>query len=159
MRRAAARQGGFTLIELLLVIGIIGIIVGVLSWNLLRGLRAAELRDATAQFATDLRRARSGAQRDSLNVTVSWPASLGPVGSYTVGDRTVLLPNGVTLQCVSGCGATPASNAVVYTAPYGEQGNATGKVLTLRSPYEGVTPLSVRVVGVTGKVIVAKEGN
>lgn len=159
---------GFTLLEILVVLAIIGILAGIFGWNLIRSIRSAELREATAQVATDLRRARSQAQRGSADITISWtPDGAGKVTAYTVGTAAALaLPNGVSMRCTSGCTA-PASapaganyNSLTYTAPYGElatqNGAINGKKFTLSSPATGVTPLEIRVVGVTGKVIVTQ---
>lgn len=166
--RQTTRQSGMTLLEILLIITIIGIMLTLFGLSYVRSIRSAELREAAAQVATDLRRARSQVQRSSTNITLSWtPDSEGRVSAYTVGtDPARSLPNGVTLKCVSGCTApagAPAGtnyNSITYTAPYGElatqNGAINGKRFVLSSPATGITPLEVRVVGVTGKVILTR---
>ena len=144
---------GFTLIELLVVIAIIGILSGIFGWNLLRSIRSAELREATTNFASDLRRARSQAQRGSADMVIQWtPNGAGNMTTYSVAGQSRTLANSVKMTC-SSCGTK-----LTYTAPYGEI-DATGNVFVLTSPMSAVSPMQVRVVGVTGKVIIADSGS
>lgn len=152
------RQNGFTLLEVLAVLAIVGILMGIFGWNLIRSIRTAELREAATQVATDLRRARSQAQRGSADVTLILPGTAGSA-TYTVNGVGKTLPNKVKLLCktASACGADATIN-VVYQAPYGELG-ATGSVYTVRSPISGIDDLEIRIVGVTGKIILTKAGS
>lgn len=147
-----SRRQGFTLLELLVVIAIIGILISIFSVNLIRSIRTAELREAATQVATDLRRARSQAQRGSTAVQLSLPGTTAST-SYTFTSQPRTLPNGVSLVCKTNCSASAVT--VTYSAPYGELG-ATGRVFTVRSPVSTITPYEIRIVGVTGKVILTR---
>ena len=154
-------SAGFTLIEILIVLAIIGIFAGIFGLGLIRSIRGAELREAASQVATDFRRARSQAQRGSADVTIEWTqtGADNTATTYTVNGVSRSLPSGVKLSCTSGC-TGPGKKTVTYTAPYGEIGTS-GSVLTLKSSASsmGITDLEVRVVGVTGKVILMKAGS
>lgn len=145
---------GFTLLELLIALAIIGILMGIFSISLIRSIRNAELREATNQLATDFRRARSQAQRGSTDITLELPGISAAGVSYKVNGIVKTLPNRVTVVCKTNCGSG-ATTTVTYQAPYGELG-ATGSVFTVKSPVSSVDSLEVRIVGVTGKVIVTK---
>lgn len=147
---AAGRRAGFTLLELLLVIAILGIVFGIFSWFLLRSLRQAELRDAAAQLIADLRRARSDAQR-SGQVTA---LQLDPLKtSYTIrigagAPAAREVPHRVTVEAQAG----PAR--VLYQPPFGTLDDR-GVVWRLRSPASADLQLYVKVVGITGKVMLS----
>lgn len=149
---------GFTLLELLVVLGIIAILTGAFSLNLIRSIRTAELREVATQVATDFRRARSQAQRGSRDVVLVLPGTAGGT-SYKVDTVQKVLSKGVKVFCKTTCGSGATTN-VTYQAPYGELGaGATGSVYTVRSPVSGIADLEIRIVGVTGKVILAKAGS
>lgn len=156
---SSARTQGFTLLELLVVIAILMLIAGLLGFSLLRSIRGAELRDAATLVAADLRRAKSVAQRGSRDVTMTWtPDSQGRFTQYNVSGKASTLPAGTYMVCSRGCSTT--EHQLTYTAPHGElsrlAGAVQGKAFTLGSLTDGVAPLSVRVVGVTGKVVIGK---
>ena len=146
-------RNGFTLLELLVILAIVGLLMGLIGWASVRSIRSAELREAATQLATDLRRARSQAQRGSANMTVELPGSGGGT-TYRVGTQVKDVPNSVTVLCKTTCGTGTKVN-VTYQAPHGELA-ATGNVFTIKSPLAALPPLEVRVVGVTGKVILAQ---
>lgn len=147
---------GFTLLEVLVVLAIIGILMGILGWSSIRSIRTAELREAATQVATDFRRARSQAQRGSADVVLVLPGSDGGT-SYTAHTVNKTLPNNVKVICKTTCGSGTTTN-ITYQAPYGELG-AAGSVFTVKSPMSGINDLEIRIVGVTGKVILTKAGS
>lgn len=153
------KEQGFTMIEILIVLAIIGLFLTIGLVNINRSIQASQLREATNQFAADLRRSRALAQRTSKDVTIAWtPDSSSKITRYFVGDTAIDLPYGITMKCESGCGSS--ANTIVYSAPYGEltgaSGSIGGKRFSLSSPNSSVNALSLRIVGVTGKVIIAQ---
>ncbi|WP_145975219.1 type II secretion system protein [Deinococcus gobiensis] len=149
-------QEAFTLLEILVVLSVIAILMVILSWGIIRSIRSAELREAASQVATDLRRARSQSQRGSADVVLVLPGSSGNT-SYKVDTVNKTLPGNVQLIFKGSSGG--ATTNVTYQAPYGELSGAVGSVYTVRSPMSGIGDLEIRIVGVTGKVILTKAGS
>lgn len=156
MKRQRRPVQGFTLIELLIVLAIVGILMGLFGMSYLRSIRSAEVREGANQIAADLRAARASAQRRSEGATLRWAAGSN-LGSYTLElptgtaiPKVALLPQGVTFRCLSGC----SGNNVTYTAPYGEMNiNINGTRLIVESQTPNIPAVEVRVVGVTGRVM------
>lgn len=146
---------GFTLIELLIILLIVSIVVLAFSYFSVRSLRAAELREGAFQLANDFKTARSRAQRTSQDTLLSWTTdSTGRVTNYQIGNVTKQLPKGIYFICKSNCN----TSQIGYKAPFGElSSGAAGHILQVYSPMSGLTPLDLRLVGVTGKVILAKS--
>lgn len=151
------RQHAFTLIELLIVLAILGILMGLFSVSYLRSIRAAEVREGANQIAADLRAARASAQRQSAPGAFRWAAT-GNLTGYTVEipsgtttPKVATLPRGVTFRCESGC---PSARTLTYNAPYGEMTTAiSGIRFIVESQTANVPAIEVRVVGVTGRVM------
>lgn len=148
-------RSAFTLLEILVVLAIITLIAGIFGIGLIRSIRAAELREATTSVAADLRRVRSLAQRGSTDQVVSWEP--GEVTSYNLAGKDIPLANNVRVSCISGCDSLV--NSLTYTAPYGELSRPQGYVFRFYSPMANITPIDVKVVGLTGKVIVTSGGS
>ncbi|RJF72801.1 prepilin-type N-terminal cleavage/methylation domain-containing protein [Deinococcus cavernae] len=147
------RRDGVTIVEILVVIAIIGLLAGIFGWSLISGIRKAQLREAANQVASDFRRARSQAQRGSADMVIEWTLDAnGKITAYSLAGQSRPVANGAVLSCITGCSS--GNNKVTYTAPYGEL-DATGNVFSLTSPMTSLPTMQVRIVGVTGKVIVA----
>lgn len=150
---------GFTLLELLIVLTILGILLGLFGLSYLRSIRAAEVREGANQIAADLRAARASAQRRSTPGAFKW-AGTGSLSSYTLeipsgtAPKTASLPGSVTFRCLDGC---PPGRALTYSAPYGEMTTTiNGTRFVVESRTAGIPAIEVRVVGVTGRVMLVK---
>ena len=144
------RQQGFTLLELLLVVTIIGVMSAVSISGLRAASDRARVNEAATQLAADLQRARSAAQR--YNQNASFKIDTATANSYkltingTTSERT--LPVGTQL-------AADSALTVQYSAPFGEIGNAVPSQLKINLANRDTKPLYIKVLGVTGKVILS----
>lgn len=154
---------GLTLIELLVAITIIGILATAFTMTALRSWRTQQLREGASQLVADLQRARSAAQRTSRDgvVTLTSTSASAPNGGYSVTTsgttRASTLANGVRVAPYDG--ATPST--ATFSAPYGELRtesvggtDVAGRVWVVSSPSLS-SPLYIKLVGVTGKVILS----
>lgn len=159
-------SSGFTLLEILIVLAVLGILMGIFGLSYLRSIRAAEVREGANQMAADLRSARASAQRRSQNASLTWADGTAALTTYSVlipsapAAQARTLPRGVTFRCVTGGGCPAASAGVrtlTYNAPYGEM---TTTINGIRFLVESQTPnipaIEVRVVGVTGRVMLVR---
>lgn len=166
MKAAQFSESGFTLIELLVVLAIVGILMGIFGVSYLRSIRAAEVREGANQIAADLRAARASAQRRSQNASFIWADGTTALTTYSIlippntVAQTRTLPRGVTFRCMTGGGCPAASGSVrtlTYNAPYGEMTTAiNGTRLLVESQTPNIPAVEVRVVGVTGRVMLVK---
>ncbi len=143
-----AGKGGFTLLELLLVLVIVGILASLGMSTFIRAQRNAQLQEATVQFAADLQRARSAAQRHNQNARVALgeePAAYTLALGGETSERR--LPHDAQVRVERG------SARVTYTAPYGEVGALNKRFVITSGRTERVR--YVKVIGVTGKVIIS----
>jgi len=147
-------RSGFTLLEILVVLVILGILSGVMAFSLLGNLRRSEVRNAAAQVMADLRLARMNAQKTGLVSPVTITNGTGNYTAQTSAGAVQIrtLENGVTLW------ATTSTNGfqVTYRPPFGTL-DTIGLVWEVRSHATQVPPLYIKVVGVTGKVILSES--
>lgn len=137
----ASREAGLSLLETLLFLALLAVLLG-LGGFWWQGLREElRLREAGAQLAVDLGRARAEARRQGQDWRVEVDGEdryrVGPVGSEV--RRT--LPGGAVFR---------NQGQVTFTAPYGLV-DVPDRSFTLAI---GGRQLRVNVVGLTGKVVV-----
>ncbi|MFD2608375.1 Tfp pilus assembly protein FimT/FimU [Deinococcus taklimakanensis] len=151
----ARRTAGLTLLEMLVVLAILGIIAGIFYMNLMNSIRQQDVRNAAYQLVTDLRRARTDAQKTGQPVTVRIVNSTSSYARQVAGaaEQTRTLERGVTVQST---GAAASSLAVTYQPPYGTLA-ATGTTWRVQSPANPNIRQFVKIVGVTGKVMISAQ--
>jgi prepilin-type N-terminal cleavage/methylation domain-containing protein len=118
-------RSGFTLIEVLIVIGILGIVLA-LGVGLLGDPAVRTLKEAQAQFASDVEKARNAARRynvsykTTLNLTeYSFePVDLNGVNVSSAPTISGKLPTGTSVEYGNG---NPATN--IYRAPFARAGS------------------------------------
>lgn len=138
------RAIGLTLLETLVALGVLTLLLG-LGGFFWQGLRQEmQLREAAAQLATDLNRARAEARRRSE----AWEVRISSGSEYWLGPQGSLsnrqLPHGARIV---------GSGTFTFSAPYGllDVPDRSFQVeLNGRRAW-------VNVVGVTGKVVVRRE--
>jgi prepilin-type N-terminal cleavage/methylation domain-containing protein len=137
---------GFTLLEILVVIAIAGVVLAFAANSVRQGFQQSRVRDAAISLATDLQNIRSNAWR--TNTTTQLDLINASSYSFTINGRTTTrnLPSGISID---GGGSTQ----VRYSAPNAENTQGNPVVFTV-SGAGGTQPVRVRVIGVTGKVIV-----
>jgi len=135
---------GFSLFELLIVLVVLGIAMGIGYASLRPMMLKSRLRQASAEVAASLQRARSLAQKANLNAR--WEIVDSDTYRLKLGTRVIEqhdLPDGVTFTS-----PTPG-NYFIYHAPYGERQPTAAKIV-LSSHGEQA---EIRLVGITGKVV------
>ena len=147
---AHSPRSGSTLVEILVVLAILGILMGLFGLTLLRSLRQNQLREAASQLAGDLRRSRADAQNSGQASTLTLDSAktryTRVVGAGA--PQALDVPNGVTVTAVEG------GPSVTYRPPFGTLG-ADGAVWEVQSPASADLRLYVKVVGITGKVMIS----
>lgn len=127
--------------ETLLFLSILAIILplGGFWWQGLR--EQMRLREAAAQFAVDLGRARAEARRQGQD----WRVTVGRNGSYSIGPVGNQVARNLPQGVVFG-----NQGEVTFTAPYGLL-DVPDRTFTLKL---GTRELRVNVVGLTGKAVI-----
>lgn len=145
-----SRQRGFSLLELLLVIAIIGVVSAFGLSSFRAESERARINQAAAQVVADLQRARSASQRYNQDASFSINA--------TTTDKYELVIGGVTSKRTLPTGAQlSAANAFTlkYSAPFGEVRDAIPSTITVKLAGRDTKPRYIKVLGVTGKVILS----
>jgi len=158
------RDKGFTFIELLVVLGVLAILFAT-GYNTYRKARfRAEVRSGLATLATTLREARSSSQRFNVTARVQFATPrrftllaknrLGQVHRNYSRELSPVLEiqyskDGVHWQ------SADALSSVTYKAPFGET-NASSTLLRVQHTGEPGIAACLRIIGVTGRVVVAR---
>ncbi|WP_276956548.1 prepilin-type N-terminal cleavage/methylation domain-containing protein [Allomeiothermus silvanus] len=140
------RARGFTLLEILVALAIMGIVLVFAANAVKRVFQQSRVRDAAVLLATDLQNIRSNAWR--TNTTTQLDLISATSYSFTISGKTITrnLPVGISID---GGGNTQ----VRYSAPNAENTRSNPVVFTV-SGASGTQPIRVKVIGVTGKVVV-----
>jgi type IV pilus assembly protein PilA len=144
-------RSGFTLIEILIVIAVLGIILAIGISTYLRESRVSLVRQAAVQLQVGIENLRSRTIRFNRDATFTrisaTQVQYAIPTSNTASPLTVeTLQPGVTIALESG------TDTFTYSAPLSTI-DATPNVY--RVEVNGVLPLYVKIIGVTGKVIVS----
>jgi prepilin-type N-terminal cleavage/methylation domain-containing protein len=146
-------QRGFTLIELLVVLAIFGILGGVVLWVYIRESRLSYVRDAAFALQSDIENLRTSAIRlngsatferlSDTQVRLTFPNNPTP--------RTVTLRPGLAIRLMTG-----SNNTFTYQAPLAtiSTGSNVYEVSLANAP-----SVYVKVIGITGKVILSATNN
>ena len=148
---------GVTLLEVLVVCAVLGVLVGIGFIAATGALRQGAVREAAFLVASDLRQARFDAVRTSHARVFAWPSEARETARYAVETEgrsfSRTLPSGTRLVCVT----CPGGRVIVtYTPPHAELAAAIGVVMRVEGA-PGTRPMLVKVVGITGKVMVTSD--
>lgn len=153
------RQSGFSLIELLVVITIITIAVSLIATAMRGVVIQTQLKEAQTQLVADLIKAKTASIRYSSPVTVTFNES-----SYTLtqqepfSEQTVNIRNNATLSFYKSDGSFgTATTSLSYNNPYGEVSLPEGDQGWQIRIAKGNRDYFIKIVGLTGKVIVNNE--
>lgn len=136
-------QRGFSLVEMIVILAVLAILLP-LGWlGLQRYLARVYLSDAAHSLVAALNEARGNARKKSLDQSVAWSITNN---EFTISGKTFSPEHNIRLSNVTGT----TDSSFNYTAPYGRL--AGDNVEFTLSNTRGQTS-TVRVVGVTGKVI------
>jgi prepilin-type N-terminal cleavage/methylation domain-containing protein len=145
-------QRGFTLIELLIVLAILGILGGMTLWIYIRESRLSYVRQAAFELQADIENLRTSAIR--LNGSAIFERLSNTQVRFTLpgaAPRTESLPPGVSIQLGTG-----SNNSFTYQAPL-------ATITTGSNVYEislaNAPSVFVKVIGVTGKVVLSATSN
>ncbi len=143
MEAKVTRQG-LSLTETLLLLAVIGILIGFATPNFLRWRAATTVKQAAVQLATDIDNERTTVRRTNVASTVLLNAG---TDSYTIDGVSKTLPSNVDLQT--------STATLTFEPPYGTTDTTTNlRSFTVSWQNDNSITRVVRVVGITGKVIV-----
>jgi len=160
----ARERGGYTFVELLVVIAILAVLLAAGIDTYRKARWRATVREGLSTLAATLREARSAAQRFNVTARVRFTSArrfeleakdrAGNVYRSYVRELSSSLSldytrDGTTWKPVTALGE------VVYSAPYGETG-ASSTLFRVRHTRSPRVAACLRIVGVTGKVVMAR---
>ena len=143
------RELGFSLLELLIVTAIVSVVIAG-SLGKYQDFRIRSLvQEAAQQVATDIEKERFASQR--FNEERGIVVDINNPNQYSLNTITHYLPKGVTLTKAG------RSKSVTFYPPYGTTGASERTFLVSWENKPERYYRFVRVVGVTGKVIIQDE--
>lgn len=168
-----APRAGFTLLEMLIVLSVLGILIAAGITTFAQQSRTALVRQAAVQVQSDLERLRSGSIKYNSPLRMRWSATFKDRYSVEVPNPDVngvvlsenrLLPVGTELDIpptppdpppAPPPAPPPTSSQVFYNSPLA-QVTANDRVFRVSLPNDtGVNPLYVKILGVTGRVMIS----
>lgn len=158
------RSKGFTLLEMLIVLAILGILTAIAIPSYARYSATQEVLQAQQSVIQQINLARSGAKRASQNYWAAWTNDqwgtqlevVRKFGSGTTYDAaqdtktTLVLPTTIKMNGLTSSGS--AIDKIWYSAPYGRKTVSDVQINLVHKVYSDIQ-VSIRVVGVTGKVV------
>lgn len=123
---ARPAQHGFTLLEMLMVIVLIAVAVGLVSYGVTRGLDNVRAREAARTLALALRGARTQAITSGVPASVSF--DLAARRYVAAGGHVQPLPTGMTVQLTTAAVLRQGQHADVAFFP---DGSSTGGSIRL----------------------------
>jgi len=157
------RSKGYTLLELLIVAAVLAVLLTIGFSTYRKARLQAEVRDNRATIASALRDARSNAQRYNVNARVRFLTDLK--FALEVKDRLGNTYQKYTRELSKNLDFHYSKDGshwkrvttlkeITYTAPFGET-DASPTLLRVRHHKYPEIAACLRIVGVTGKVVVA----
>jgi len=146
------KRSGFTLLEGLVVLAVLGILLAIATPSYLRWRANTVTNEAALQFARDIERTRTEAKRRNTRMRIELTSNTAAQGYFRIdlasGARTsISLPPGVRLEPLG------ASMGATFSPPYGTT-DAPLRSFAVFWQNDASITRTIRVVGVTGKVIV-----
>jgi len=149
LSRPKQAGSGFTLLELLIVTAIVGVVIAG-SLGQYQNFRIRSIvQEAAQQIATDLEKERFASQR--FNEERGLVVDTNNPYQYSLNGITKYLPSGIELTKAG------RSKSVTFYPPYGTTGASERTFLVSWKNRPERYYRFVRVVGVTGKVIIQDE--
>ena len=158
-------QRGLSLLELIIVLAILAVLLA-MGYNTYRPAQHRALaRQALVAIAATLREGRSLAQRLNVGAVFSWSDAQRyelTVKNRTTGEvhrqysRSVAPLEAAIKTSSSGAWRTPGpGDKLSYEPPFGETG-VTPLAIRVRFPGDPSAEACLKVIGVTGKVVIAR---
>jgi len=146
------KRSGFTLLEGLVVLAVLGVLMVLATPSYLRWRANTVTNEAALQFARDIERTRTEAKRRNTPMRIELASDTAAQGYLRIdlvsGARTsISLPPGVRLERLG------ASRGATFSPPYGTT-DAPLRSFAVNWQNDASIVRTVRIVGVTGKVIV-----
>ncbi len=141
-------QGGFTLVELLVALTIMLVLVGSISFSMVK--RKPTLKDVSQQVAQQLRLAQQRALRDRRHFRVEINLA---TNTFELVDKTIVLPEDVAVTVRTSEDEIIDANSVGMT--FFPDASSSGGVIQIETESES---FEIRVAWTTGKVLILQQG-